>query len=159
MPIYSRYSLVIIVGIFVVSIAALPSKADISEKGVICELQDGYNYGYSFNNDEVLYYNFIVTNNRILSNIKPIGTFTDNSGYVEWNVHFSKTTFWFRLNAATLILTTESKDANIKFDHQCEIYELMEWNRKLSILGNLYQREYDTYLKYNREYNDSLKQK
>ena len=158
MHVFSRYALAIIVGLFIVSTAVVPSKAAINAKGVICGLEEGYDYGYYFNDDEVLHYTFIVNDDKILSNIKPLGTFTDKANYIEWNVHFSNRTFWFRLNAATLILTTESEEANLKFDHQCEIYELMEWNRKLSELGNLYQTEYDKYLEFSNEYNRSLKQ-
>ena len=157
MQFFSRYALVIIISFFIVSAAAAPSKADINAKGIVCGLEDGYDYGYSFNNDEVLHYTFIVVDDKILSNIKPLGTFTNNSGHIEWNVHFANRTFWFRLNATTLILTTKSEEADLKFDQQCEIYELMEWNRKLSVLGNFYQSEYDKYLEFSDKYNRSLK--
>ena len=158
MPLFSRYILALIIGLFSASAAVSASKADINATGVICGLEDGYDYGYSFTNEEVLRYTFIVTDDKILPNIKPLGPFTDKSDYVEWNVHFSNTTFWFRLNLATLILTTQSKEANLKFNHQCEIYELTQWNRKLSELEHLYQSEYDKYLEFSDEYNKSLKQ-
>ena len=157
MPIFSRYILALIIGLFSTSAAVSASKADINATGVICGLEDGYDYGYSFTNEEVLRYNFIVTDDKILPNIKPLGIFTNKSDYFEWNVHFSNTTFWFRLNLATLILTTQSKEANLKFNHQCEIYELTRWNRKLSELKHLYQSEYDKYLEFSDEYNKSLK--
>jgi len=158
MPIFSRYIVALIIGLFSASAAVSASKADINAKGIICGLEDGHDYGYSFNNKEVLHYTFIVTDDKILSNINPLGTFTDKSNYIEWNVHFTNTIFWFRLNSATLVLTTENNESNLKFDHQCEIYDLMEWNRKLSELGNLYQTEYDRYLEFSDEYNKSLKQ-
>ena len=57
------------------------------------------------------------------------------------------------------MLTTEGDDININFNHQCEAHELMEWNRRLSILGERYQVEYDKYLKFNHEYNEELNDK
>ena len=157
MPLFSRYILALIIGLFSASATVSASKADINATGVICGLEDGYDYGYSFTNEGVLRYTFIVTDDKILPNIKPLGPFTDKSDYIEWNVHFSNTTFWFRLNLATLILTTQSEEANLKFNHQCEIYELTQWNRELSELEHLYQSEYDTYLEFSDEYNKSLK--
>ena len=157
MPIFSRYTLAFIIGLFIASAPVSASKADINATGVICGLEDGYDYGYSFTNQEVSRYNFIVTDDKILPNRKPLGTFTDKLDYIEWNVHFSNTTFWFRLNLATLIITTQSEEANLNFNHQCEIYELTQWNRKLSELENLYQSEYDKYLEFSDEYNKSLK--
>ena len=156
MPLFSSYILALIISLFSASAAVSASKADINATGVICGLEDGYDYGYSFTNEEVLRYTFIVTDDKILPNIKPLGPFTDKSDYIEWNVHFSNTTFWFRLNLATLILTTQSEEANLKFNHQCEIYELTQWNRKLSELEHLYQSEYDKYLEFSDEYNRSL---
>jgi hypothetical protein len=158
MPLFSTYILALIIGLSSASTAASASKADTNATGVICGLEDGYDYGYSFTNEEVLRHTFIVTDDKILPNIKPLGPFTDKSDYIEWNVHFSNTTFWFRLNLATLILTTQSEEANLNFNHQCEIYELTQWNRKLSELENLYQSEYDKYLEFSDEYNNSLKQ-
>ena len=157
MPLFSSYILALIISLFSASAAVSASKADINATGVICGLEDGYDYGYSFTNEEVLRYTFIVTDDKILPNIKPLGPFTDKSDYIEWNVHFSNTTFWFRLNLATLILTTQSEEANLKFNHQCEIYELTQWNRELSELEHLYQSEYDTYLEFSDEYHKSLK--
>ncbi|MDC0971260.1 hypothetical protein OAS27_04430 [Alphaproteobacteria bacterium] len=157
MPLFSSYILALIISLFSASAAVSVSKADINATGVICGLEDGYDYGYSFTNEGVLRYTFIVTDDKILPNIKPLGPFTDKSDYIEWNVHFSNTTFRFRLNLATLILTTQSEEANLKFNHQCEIYELTQWNRKLSELEHLYQSEYDTYLEFSDEYNKSLK--
>ncbi|MEK9598234.1 MAG: hypothetical protein VW171_05145 [Alphaproteobacteria bacterium] len=158
MPFFSTYILVLIFGLFSASEAVSASREEINATGVICGLEDGYDYGYSFTNEEVLRHTFIVTDDKILPNIKPLGPFTNKSDYIEWNVHFSNTTFWFRLNLATLILTTQSEEANLNFNHQCEIYELTQWNRKLSELKNLYQSEYDKYLEFNDEYNKSLKQ-
>ena len=158
MQVFPKNILKFIVGMFIVSAIVSPLKADINSQGLICELENGYDYGYYFSNDEVVHYTFIVTDDKILSNINPLGTFTDKSDYIEWNIQFSDRTFWFRINLATLILTMESEEANLKFDHQCEIYELMDWNRKLSELGNLYQTEYDMYLEFSDEYNKSLKQ-
>jgi len=157
MPLFSTYILALIIGLFSASAAVSASKVDINATGVICGLEDGYDYGYSFTNEEVSRHTFIVTDDKILPNIKPLGPFTNKSDYIEWNVHFSNTTFWFRLNLATLILTTQSKEANLKFHHQCEIYELTQWNRKLSELEHLYQSEYDKYLEFSDEYNRSLK--
>ena len=133
--------------------------ADMNRSGVICFMEDGYNYGYSFNNGEVSSYKFIVTDNKVLSNIEPIGNYSDKPDYVEWNIIFSGRIFWFRLNKTSYVLTTEGDDININFNHQCEAHELMEWNRRLSILGDRYQVEYDKYLKYNKEYNEELKDK
>ena len=158
MPFFSTYILALIIGLFSASAAVSASRGDINATGVICGLEDGYDYGYSFTNEEVLRHTFIVTDDKILPNIKQLGPFTNKSDYIEWNVHFSNTTFWFRLNLATLILTTQSKEANLKFNHQCEIYELTQWNRKLSELEHLYQSEYDKYLEFSDEYNKSLKQ-
>ncbi len=158
MPFFSTYILVLIFGLFSASEAVSASREEINATGVICGLEDGYDYGYSFTNEEVLRHTFIVTDDKILPNIKLLGPFTNKSDYIEWNVHFSNTTFWFRLNLATLILTTQSEEANLNFNHQCEIYELTQWNRKLSELKNLYQSEYDKYLEFNDEYNKSLKQ-
>ena len=106
MPLFSIYILALIIGLFSTSAVALASKADINAAGVICGLENGYDYGYSFTNEEVLRHTFIVTDDKILPNIKPLGPFSDKSDYIEWNVHFSNTTFWFRLNLATLIITT-----------------------------------------------------
>ncbi len=158
MPIFPKGALIMFAGFFVASATALPSKGDVNAKGVICGLEDGYDYGYSFNDEKVLHYTFVVTDDKILSNVNPLGSFTDKSDYIEWNVHFSNIDFWFRLNTTTLILTTQSEDANLKFDHACEIYGLMDWNRKLSELGNLYQAEYDKYLEFSNEYDKNLKQ-
>ena len=158
MPFFSTYILALIFGLFSASEAVSASREEINATGVICGLEDGYDYGYSFTNEEVLRHTFIVTDDKILPNIKLLGPFTNKSDYIEWNVHFSNTTFWFRLNLATLILTTQSEEANLNFNHQCEIYELTQWNRKLSELKNLYQSEYDKYLEFNDEYNKSLKQ-
>ena len=157
MPFFSTYILALIIGLFSASAAVSASRGDINATGVICGLEDGYDYGYSFTNEEVLRHTFIVTDDKILPNIKQLGPFTNKSDYIEWNVHFSNTTFWFRLNLATLILTTQSEEANLKFNHQCEIYELTQWNRELSELEHLYQSEYDTYLEFSDEYNKSLK--
>ena len=158
MPFFSTYILALIFGLFSASAAVSASREEINATGVICGLEDGYDYGYSFTNEEVLRHTFIVTDDKILPNIKPLGPFTNKSDYIEWNIHFSNTTFWFRLNLATLILTTQSEEANLNFNHQCEIYEFTQWNRKLSELKNLYQSEYDKYLEFNDEYNKSLKQ-
>ena len=158
MPFFSTYILVLIFGLFSASEAVSASREEINATGVICGLEDGYDYGYSFTNEEVLRHTFIVTDDKILPNIKQLGPVTNKSDYIEWNVHFSNTTFWFRLNLATLILTTQSEEANLNFNHQCEIYELTQWNRKLSELENLYQSEYDKYLEFSDEYNKSLKQ-
>ncbi len=158
MPVFQRDALIIFTGFFIASTSALQSTGDMNAKGVICGLEDGYDYGYSFNNEEVLHYTFVVTDDKILSNVNPQGSFTNKSNYIEWNVQFSNIDFWFRLNVTTLVLTTQSEKANLKFDHACEIYGLMEWNRKLSELGNLYQAEYDKYLKFSNEYDKSLKQ-
>ena len=133
--------------------------ADVNRSGVICFMEDGYNYGYSFNNGEVASYKFIVTDNKVLSNIEPLGSYYDKSDYVEWKISFSGRIFWFRLNKTSYVLTTEGDGININFNHQCETHELMEWNRRLSILGDRYQFEYDKYLKYNNEYNEELKDK
>ncbi len=158
MPVFPTDALVIFAWFIIASAIASPSKADMNAKGIICGLEDGYDYGYSFNNEEVLHYTFVVTDDKILSNVNLLGSFTDKSDYIEWNFHFSNTDFWFRLNATTLILTTQSEEANLKFDHTCEMYDLMEWNRKLSELGNLYQAEYDKYLEFSNEYTKFLKQ-
>ena len=40
--------------------------ADMNRSGVICFMEDGYNYGYSFNNGEVASYKFIVTDNKVI---------------------------------------------------------------------------------------------
>ena len=157
MPLFSTYILVLIIGLFSASAAVSASRGDINATGVICGLEDGYDYGYSFTNEEVLRHTFIVTDDKILPNIKQLGPFTNKSDYIEWNVHFANTTFWFRLNLATLILTTQSKEGNLKFNHQCEIYKLTQWNRKLSELEHLYQSEYDKYLEFSDEYKKSLK--
>ena len=39
-------------GFFIASATALPSKGDINAKGVICRLEDGHDYGYSFNDEK-----------------------------------------------------------------------------------------------------------
>ena len=141
----------------ITSTTILSSFADINAKGIICGLDDGHDYGYSFNNGKVIRYSFIVTDDKVLSNIKPLGKFTNNLGYVEWNVPSSNISFWFRLNENSFVLTTESEDGEIRFDQQCEVYELMEWNRRLSDLGNDYQVQYDKYIEFRNEYNKNLK--
>ena len=158
MSVFPKGALIMIAWFFIASATALPSKGDVNAKGVICGLEDGYDYGYSFNDEKVLHYTFVVTDDKILSNVNPLGSFTDKSDYIEWNVHFSNIDFWFRLNTTTFVLTTQSEDANLKFDHACEIYGLMEWNRKLSELGNLYQAEYDKYIEFSKQYGKNLKQ-
>ena len=55
------------------------------------------------------------------------------------------------------VLTTESKQNQISFNHKCQTFGLMEWNQKLSKLGDVYQFEYDRYLKFSNEYNKELK--
>ena len=89
MPFFSKGALIMFAGFFVASATALPSKGDVNAKGVICGLEDGYDYGYSFNDEKVLYHTFVVTDDKILSNVNPQGSFTDKSDYIEWNVHFS----------------------------------------------------------------------
>ena len=149
MQVFPKNILKFIVGMFIVSAIVSPLKADINSQGLICELENGYDYGYYFSNDEVEHYTFIVTDDKILSNINPLGTFTDKSDYIEWNIQFSDRTFWFRINLATLILTMESEEANLNFNHQCEIYELTQWNRKLSELdASLITKEYYSKLSY-----------
>ena len=44
---------------------------------------------------EVSSYKFIVTDNKVLSNIKPLSDYYDKSDYVEWKIIFSGRTFWF----------------------------------------------------------------
>ena len=141
----------------ITSTISLSSFAGVNATGIICGLDDGHDYGYSFNNGKVLKYSFIVTDDKVLSNIKPLGTYKEKSGYIEWNILSSNTPFWFRLNKNSFVLTTESEEAEIKFDQRCEVYELMEWNRRLSELGNNYQDEYDKYIQFKNEYNKSLK--
>ncbi len=156
MPFFQHIYSHLLLDYLVLQPAVSASREDINATGVICGLEDGYDYGYSFTNEEVLRHTFIVSDDKILPNIKPLGPFTNKSDYIEWNVHFSNTTFWFQLNLATLILTTQSEEANLNFNHQCEIYELTQWNRKLSELENLYQSEYDKYLEF--IYNKGFKQ-
>ena len=86
MPVFQRDALIIFTGFFIASTSALQSTGDMNAKGVICGLEDGYDYGYSFNNEEVLHYTFVVTDDKILSNVNPQGSFTNKSDYIEWNV-------------------------------------------------------------------------
>ena len=95
MPFFSTYILALIFGLFSASEAVSASREEINATGVICGLEDGYDYGYSFTNEEVLRRTFIVTDDKILPNIKLLGPFTNKSDYIEWNVHFSNTTFCF----------------------------------------------------------------
>ncbi len=131
--------------------------AGLDRKGIICSMEDGYDYGYSFNNGEVIGYKFIVSNNKVLSNIKFLGQYHDKIDYLEWKIQFSGSIFWFRFNKVTNFLTTESEQVKISFNHKCQTFELMEWNQKLSKLGDMYQIEYDKYLKFSDEYNKELR--
>ena len=151
-----NYNISIILTIFLIIFSANKSFADINRAGVICSAEDGYDYGYSFNNGSVMEYKFVVTENKVLSNLKILGEYVDQSAFIEWQIQFSGRVFWFRLNKSTNVLTTESKDVDLVFNHQCEAFELMEWNRKLSELGDFYQFEYDKYLKFSDEYQKEI---
>ena len=151
--------IVIILVIFVIITKSADVMADLDRNGIICSLKDGHDYGYSFNNGEVIGYKFIVSNNKVLSNIELLGQYVDKIDYLEWNIQFSGRIFWFRFNKITNVLTTESKQDQMSFNHRCQTFELMEWNQKLSKLGNMYQFEYDRYLKFRDEYDKELKLK
>ena len=151
--------IVIILVIFVIITKSADVMADLDRNGIICSLEDGHDYGYSFNNGEVIGYKFIVSNNRVLSNIELLGQYVDKIDYLEWNIQFSGRIFWFRFNKITNVLTIESKQDQMSFNHRCQTFELMEWNQKLSKLGNMYQFEYDRYLKFRDEYDKELKLK
>ena len=151
--------IVIILVIFVIITKSADVMADLDRNGIICSLEDGHDYGYSFNNGEVIEYKFIVSDNKVLSNIELLGQYVDKIDYLEWNIQFSGRIFWFRFNKITNVLTTESKQDQMSFNHRCQTFELMEWNQKLSKLGNMYQFEYDRYLKFRDEYDKELKLK
>ena len=150
-------TIVIILACFFIIGKSTVMMADFDRKGIICSMDDGYDYGYSFNNGEIISYKFIVTNNKVLSNIESLGQYIDKMEYVEWHIQFAYKKFWFRLNKITNVLTTESKQAKLSFSHQCQTFELMEWNQKLSKLGDVYQFEYDKYLRFSDEYSKELK--
>ena len=152
-----RSKITIIIVCFLIIAKSADVMSDLDRKGIICTMEDGYDYGYSFNNGEVVSYKFIVTNNKVLSNIELLGQYNDKMEYLEWKTQFSGRIFWFRLNKMTNVLTTESKQAQISFNHQCQTLELMEWNQKLSKIGDVYQFEYDKYLKFSEEYSKELK--
>ena len=147
---------VIILVSFSIMIKTADVMADMDRKGIICSMEDGYDYGYSFNNGEVLSYKFIVINDKVLSNISLLGQYVDKTEYLEWKIQFSGRIFWFRFNKKTNFLTTESEQAQISFNHKCQTFELMEWNQQLSGLSDMYQFEYDKYLKSSDEYNKGL---
>ena len=151
--------IVIILVIFLIITKSADVMADLDRNGIICSLEDGHDYGYSFNNGEVIGYKFIVSNNKVLSNIELLGQYVDKIDYLEWNIQFLGRIFWFRFNKITNVLTTESKQDQMSFNHRCQTFELMEWNQKLSKLGDMYQFEYDRYLKFRDEYDKELKLK
>ncbi len=151
--------IVIILVIFLITTKSEDVMADLDRNGIICSLEDGHDYGYSFNNGEVIEYKFIVSNNKVLSNIELLGQYVDKIDYLEWNIQFSGRIFWFRFNKITNVLTIESKQDQMSFNHRCQTFELMEWNQKLSKLGDMYQFEYDRYLKFSDEYGKELKLK
>ena len=149
--------IVIILVSFLIMTKSADVMADLDKNGIICSMEDGHDYGYSFNNGEVIGYKFIVNNNKVLSNIELVGQYVDKTDYLEWNIQFSGRIFWFRFNKTSNVLTTESKQDQISFNHRCQTFELMEWNQKLSKLGDVYQFEYDRYLKFSEEYSKELK--
>lgn len=151
--------IVIILVIFLITTKSEDVMADLDRSGIICSLEDGHDYGYSFNNGEVIEYKFIVSDNKVLSNIELLGQYVDKIDYLEWDIQFSGRIFWFRFNKITNVLTIESKQDQMSFNHRCQTFELMEWNQKLSKLGDMYQFEYDKYLKFSDEYGKELKLK
>lgn len=151
--------IVIILVIFLITTKSEDVMADLDRSGIICSLEDGHDYGYSFNNGEVIEYKFIVSDNKVLSNIELLGQYVDKIDYLEWDIQFSGRIFWFRFNKITNVLTIESKQDQMSFNHRCQTFELMEWNQKLSKLGDMYQFEYDRYLKFSDEYGKELKLK
>ena len=124
--------------------------------GVICGLDDGYDYGYTFKKGEVTNHSFIVTDNLVLPSIKSEGRLHNKIDYLEWNVIFSSSIFWFRLDKDTLVLTTQNSDMDIDFKHNCKIYDATNWEIKFAELGKKYQDEYDTYLIFEDAYNKTL---
>ena len=79
-----RSKITIIIVCFLIIAKSADVMSDLDRKGIICTMEDGYDYGYSFNNGEVVSYKFIVTNNKVLSNIELLGQYNDKMEYLEW---------------------------------------------------------------------------